>query len=263
MSADFTATSALSTAIPTSLGRWAQGTPVPRTSSWSPIRRRSTRSRSEIGPLPEGNAIYPAATLSLVAGIATLTRTDPTTVNFPDLPGREIPFGYEQTISDPRQIVTLPGSGFFSFPDEWQPVLTSDPTGYAAPDAVTGTYNYAPISGQRDILGYIRAPQAGSPGIGYGSNPFIDIGAYQYVNLHPPEVTGVTETPTARCHAGQLLQRRRHLRNQHDALDDQHHVQWPDRSQHDQRQHGQPRRSGQQPGSAARPADQPGRQALL
>ncbi|MHB1557116.1 MAG: beta strand repeat-containing protein, partial [Isosphaeraceae bacterium] len=32
------------------------------------------------------------------------------------------------------------------------------------------------------------------PGVGYGSNPFIDIGAYQYVNLHPPEVTAVTAT---------------------------------------------------------------------
>ncbi len=60
----------------------------------------------------------------------------------------------------------------------------------------TGTYNYEPVTGQRDILGYIRAPQAGSTGTGYGSNPFIDIGAYQYVNLNPPEVTGVTETPT-------------------------------------------------------------------
>ena len=30
---------------------------------------------------------------------------------------------------------------------------------------------------------------------GYGSNPFIDIGAYQYVNLHPPEVTDVREVP--------------------------------------------------------------------
>ena len=59
-----------------------------------------------------------------------------------------------------------------------------------------GTYDYAPVTGQRDILGYIRAPQAGSTGTGYGSNPFMDIGAYQYVNLNPPEVTGVTETPT-------------------------------------------------------------------
>jgi hypothetical protein len=153
--------------------------------------------RSEIGPLPAGNAIFPTATLSLVAGVATLIRTDPTLVPLDELPGRDIPFGYLQTITDPRQIVTLPGSGFFSFPDEWQPVLTTDPTGFAAPGAVIGTYNYAPISGQRDLLGFIRAPQPGSTGVGYGSNPFIDDGAYQYVNLHPPEVTGVTETTSA------------------------------------------------------------------
>ena len=32
------------------------------------------------------------------------------------------------------------------------------------------------------------------PNTGYGKYPFFDIGAYQYVNLHPPEVTGVTAT---------------------------------------------------------------------
>ena len=67
---------------------------------------------------------------------------------------------------------------------------------YSSPWQVAGTYDYAPINGQRDILGYIRAPQPGSTGTGYGSNPFMDDGAYQYVNLHPPQVTGVTDTPT-------------------------------------------------------------------
>ncbi len=32
------------------------------------------------------------------------------------------------------------------------------------------------------------------PTTGYGKYPFFDIGAYQYVNLHPPDVTGVTAT---------------------------------------------------------------------
>ena len=32
------------------------------------------------------------------------------------------------------------------------------------------------------------------PTTGYGKYPFFDIGAYEYVNLHPPDVTGVTAT---------------------------------------------------------------------
>ena len=75
-------------------------------------------------------------------------------------------------------------------------MLTTDSSGFAVAGQTEGTYNYAPVTGQRDILGYIRSPQAGSTGTGYGSNPFMDIGAYQYVNLNPPQVTGVTETPT-------------------------------------------------------------------
>ncbi len=163
--------------------------------------------RSEIGPNAQGNAIFPTVDLALSGGVATETRTDPNTLTYPEMPGRELTtgffagtagyFGFENEITDPRQIVTLPGSGFFSFPDEWAPTLPDTAGSYTSPNTVPGTYNYTPVSGQRDILGYIRAPQAGTPtGTGYGSNPFIDIGAYQYVNLHPPEVTGVTETPT-------------------------------------------------------------------
>ncbi len=150
--------------------------------------------RSEIGPLPEANAIFPAVDLTLNGGVVTETRTNPNA--FPPFsseePGR---LGVDSFgIEDPRQIVTLPGSGFFSFPDEWTPTITG---GFSSPNSVAGTYNYVPVEGQRDILGFIRAPQAGTPaGTGFGSNPFMDIGAYQFVDLHPPQVTGVTETLT-------------------------------------------------------------------
>ncbi len=155
------------------------------------------QARSEIGPLPAGNAIYPTADLSLNGGVITETRTDPASLTNPiEMPGRDLILGGFSFVGDPRQIVTLPGSGFFSFPDEWAPALTTDPNGYSDATQAEGTYNYAPISGQRDILGYIRSPQKGS-GPGYGSSPFMDIGAYQYVNLYPPEVTAVTETPTS------------------------------------------------------------------
>jgi large repetitive protein len=196
-SADFTGNVGAVFADPLFVGPVGSGDAGAQNFELQPNSPAINASRSEIGPLPAGNAIFPTATLQLLAGVATLIRTDPDTVDFPQEPGRDIPFGYEQTIVDPRQIVTLPGSGFFSFPDEWNPVLTSDPNGFSAPGSVPGTYNYAPISGQRDILGLIRAPVPGGTGVGFGSNPFMDDGAYQYVNLHPPEVTGVTETASA------------------------------------------------------------------
>jgi hypothetical protein len=152
--------------------------------------------RSEIGPLVAGNAIYPTVTQTLNGGVLTQVRTDPATLTGVEIPGRSLDFAGAYTIiQDPRQIVTLPGSGFFNFQDEWVPALNTNPNGYSTPNQIPGTYNYMPISGQRDILGFIRTPQQGS-GPGYGSSPFMDIGAYQYVNLHPPEVTAVTQTPT-------------------------------------------------------------------
>ena len=153
------------------------------------------QARSEIGPLAASNAIYPTVMTTINGGLVTQTRTDPTTLTFPAIPGRDEDAGGRSIISDPSQILTLPGSGFFNFPDQWEPTLTTDPNGDTTANPIPGTYDYAPVSGQRDLLGYIRAPKIGSPSVGFGSNPFIDIGAYQYVNLHPPEVTSVTETP--------------------------------------------------------------------
>jgi hypothetical protein len=150
--------------------------------------------RSEDGPLPAANVIYPGVDISLSGGLINQTRTDPSTLTGSEEPGFFNENGGFGFITDPRQIVTLPGTGYFSFPDQWQPVQTSDPTGYTTSYASAGTYNYQPYSGIRDLLGYIRVPDPNVPGVGYGSNPFIDIGAYQYVNLHPPEVTSVTAT---------------------------------------------------------------------
>ena len=174
--------------------------------------------RSEIGPLAGGNAIYPDTDLSLSGGQVIGTHTSPYTLPGLEVPGKTDLFGefgdffftgnlttilnQEFELFDSRQIVTLPGSGYFSFPDEWQPVLTSDPNGYSGPASNAETYNYEPITGVRDILGYIRVPDPAVPGVGYGSNPFIDIGAYQYVNLHPPQVTAVTATVNSTTAAG-------------------------------------------------------------
>ena len=97
----------------------------------------------------------------------------------------------------PRQIVTLPGSGFFSFPDQWQPVLTTDPNGYSGPPRTPAPTITSPTAASATSWATSASPTPNVPGVGYGSNPFIDIGAYQYVNLHPPEVTAVTATETS------------------------------------------------------------------
>ena len=179
----------------------------PRTSSSSPTSPAIDAGRSEIGPLAGGNAIYPGTNCRLTGGQVVGTRTNPAHAPGQRGPGQVRPRsassgGFVQHPRssrryDSRQIVTLPGSGYFSFPDQWQPVLTGTPDGYSGPSSNADTYNYQPYSGVRDILGYIRVPDPGVPGVGYGSNPFIDIGAYQYVNLHPPQVTAVTATETS------------------------------------------------------------------
>ncbi len=162
--------------------------------------------RSEIGPLASGNAIYTGTNLTLANGQVIGTRTNSQLLPTGEVPGKSDPFGefgfgffFGQNDEgfDPRQIVTLPGSGLFGYPDQWQPVLPGTAGSYSGPSSNSETYNYQPYNGVRDILGYIRVPDPNVPGVGYGSNPFIDIGAYQYVNLHPPQVTAVTATETS------------------------------------------------------------------
>ena len=152
--------------------------------------------RSEIGPIPGADAVFP--TIDQLLSDVYGTRTDPATVEYPEQPGASNIAGGFGFISDPRQILTLPGSGDFSFQDEWVPALTtSGRNSYGGPStgtAIPGTYNYMPINGQRDPLGLIRIDDPNVPNTGYGKYPFFDIGAFEYVNLHPPEVTGVTAT---------------------------------------------------------------------
>ncbi len=166
--------------------------------------------RSEIGPLAGGNAIYSGLGLGVTNGELIGTRTNPATLPTGEFPGKDDPFGefgdffeFTQFLNndlgfyDSRQIVTLPGTGEFTYPDQWQPVLPGTTNGFAGPSSNADTYDYQSYGGVRDILGYIRVPDPSVPGVGYGSNPFIDIGAYQYVNLHPPQVTAVSATETS------------------------------------------------------------------
>ena len=92
--------------------------------------------RSEIGPLPSGDMIFPTVNqqLNSIGGI----RTDPTTLPFGETPGRSNicgGFGFE---TDPRKIVTLPGSGSYAFQDEWVPTLSTNPSGLTGPATAAG-----------------------------------------------------------------------------------------------------------------------------
>ena len=191
--------------------------------------------RSEIGPNTESNAIYPTVRSDHAAD----RRPPHPDSDRPQFayryrtagpPWRRVQFGFGFIGSgslDPRQIVTLPGSGYFSFPDEWAPVVTADIQRRLGRLFSDRNYNYGPSAASATSWA-TSGPQPGNTGTGYGSNPFIDIGAYQYVNLNPPQVTGVTETPTQGATPVNFYTRGRNLRRQPDAVDDQHHVQRPD-----------------------------------
>ena len=70
--------------------------------------------------------------------------------------------------------------------------LPTDPNAIAGPASNAATFDYEPITGQRDALGYLRVDDPNVPNVGFGSNPCYDIGAYEFVGfeLKPPHVTG-------------------------------------------------------------------------
>jgi hypothetical protein len=150
--------------------------------------------RSEIGPNVGGNAVYPTVTQP-ASGLFYGPRTDPATLTGSRQPGASVISG-GQSVSDPRQILTLPGSGAFSFNDLWIPSLTLPVGATDGPSYVQGSYHYTPLRGaslgRRDARGFIRIDDPGTPNTGTGSNPFLDIGAFEYVDLHPATVTAVT-----------------------------------------------------------------------
>ena len=184
-------------------------------------------------------------------------------------PGRlgessEFGFGFVGGITDPRQILTLPGSGYFNFPDEWAPTLHR---------------RLLQLRRRRPLYHRNVQLRTGHRPAGYsGLHPLPAGRQHGYrlrqQSVHRHRCLSVREPEPARGHrrhrdadpgsnARQLLQRGRDLGRQPDAVDDQHHVQRPDLAQHAQRQHGPARRPGQQPEPAARPGHQPLRQDLL
>ncbi len=94
-------------------------------------------------------------------------------------------------------IVSLPGSPLREqqFQDEWYPAIPGSPGAIGGPTSNAGNvFSYIYTTGQRDQDGNLRVKDPNSPNVGFGSEPFFDIGAYEYVILNPPKITGVTAT---------------------------------------------------------------------
>ncbi len=53
------------------------------------------------------------------------------------------------------------------------------------------TYGYLPITGERDQAGNLRVKDPNSPNVGFGSRPFFDDGAFEYIIQNPPVVDAV------------------------------------------------------------------------
>jgi large repetitive protein len=143
--------------------------------------------RSEIGPNVDGDMFAPISTqlLNSEAGVRnTIGRSGE--IN-----------GFDTGFSSPTDFVTLPGdSDLLNFVSEWVPALTTAANSFSGPASNAGTYNYTPITGERDQLGNFRADDPAVPNLGAGSSPFFDIGAFEFVQTFPPHVTGVTATFT-------------------------------------------------------------------
>jgi large repetitive protein len=139
--------------------------------------------RSELGPAVNGDMMAPIATqlLNAQGGVRnTIGRTDP---------GGGSPLGFVPSLTD---FVTLPGDTLLNFVSEWVPALTTKAGSIGGPASNAGTYNYLPISGERDQRGNLRVDDPSVANLGAGSSPFFDIGAFEFVQTFPPHVTAVT-----------------------------------------------------------------------
>ncbi len=182
--------------------------------------------RSELGPTIFGDMLYPQVNYPV---------NPDGTVNLAGLPIRNEPVflangeldqtqpagdinvdggtGYPNDITGPNgspyyvDYVSLPGriysgtvSGNFSvinYPDQWVPVLQSSGLGTVGNTASPPTFAYEPITGERDQVGDLRQKDPNSSNIGYGTNPYYDLGAFEYIVQNPPVIEGVSATTSA------------------------------------------------------------------
>ncbi len=99
-------------------------------------------------------------------------------------------------VSPPSNELALPGYVGRGYIDEWVPVLATSASAIPGPESNASTWDYAPINGQRDELGYLRIKDPNSPNVGFGAEPFFDIGAFEFRTFNPPHVTNVQAVVT-------------------------------------------------------------------
>jgi hypothetical protein len=151
------------------------------------------RARSELGPSIFGDMLYPAVSF----------QTNPITGQLdPSLPSIRNQIGDTNPLGGtpinffspfPVDNVTLPGETVTQrgFPDEWIPVLRTSGQGSGSTAANAATYFYTPLSGERDQAGNLRVKDPNSPNVGFGSRPFFDLGAFEFIIQNPPVVDAV------------------------------------------------------------------------
>jgi len=88
----------------------------------------------------------------------------------------------------------LPGTPGATFDNEWIAVLATNPSAIPGPATNAATFDYTPITGALDQLGQLRLKGTNNGGVGSGSQPFFDAGAYSYVQYFPPEVEAFSST---------------------------------------------------------------------
>ncbi len=158
--------------------------------------------RSELGPSFFGDFVYPAVNQVLNATGGVLNYV-----------GHSNSEGLEGGVPSPLDYVFLPGSSLTNYVTSWVPVLPTSPYAIPGPSTMPGTWDYASLTaiangssgtivvpaggGERDQNGVQRSVDPNNPHgapTGGGSKPYFDIGAYEYIQYFPPDVTGVSAT---------------------------------------------------------------------
>jgi len=136
--------------------------------------------RSELGPGYFGGLLTP---------ISTQLRD-------PNNPSQLLPSGVSirnATNSTGSDFVALPGLPGRSFVDQFVATFSTQFANGArqGPAGNAATYFYAPAAGQRDQRGFLRQDDPNVPNVGFGAQPFFDIGAFEFRQFFPPHVTDV------------------------------------------------------------------------
>ncbi|MHC5540814.1 Ig-like domain-containing protein, partial [Singulisphaera rosea] len=91
--------------------------------------------------------------------------------------------------------LSLPGYALRGYIDQWTPVAQASTN--LGPNNLLNLATYAyvkSVNGVSDQFGFLRQNDTGSANVGFGSNPYYDIGAYEFRQFFPPHVTAVTAT---------------------------------------------------------------------